>query len=94
MVKEIDEKNYLEERGHDEILERNFFPDENFINARIISEKSMFIEESNTKGSSNDFKTISSNLLIWRNHSNLLQNYNIFFVVLEKKRNYFYTNDI
>ena len=70
MVKEIDEKNYLEERGHDEILERNFFPDENFINARIMPEKSMFIEESNTKRSSNDFNDSSLHHIAFTTNKN------------------------
>ncbi len=54
----IDEPNHTEERGHGEILNRSNFPDENFINARMIPDKSIFFEQNTNPVLQNDFNDL------------------------------------
>ena len=55
IVNEIDDLNHLEERGHQEILNREVFSDENCINARVISDKPLLVEEGTTNDPSHGF---------------------------------------
>ena len=52
---ELDDLRYADERGHEEILNREDFPEDHFINARVTSEKSLLVEGGTLHSQSSDF---------------------------------------
>ena len=52
---ELDDLRYADERGHEEILNREDFPEDHFINARVTSGKSLFVEGGTLHSQSGDF---------------------------------------
>jgi len=52
---EIDDLKYTDERGHQEILNREDYPEDHFIDARMTSEKSLLVEGGTLHSQSHNF---------------------------------------